>query len=323
MGTNGIEAFMNRPTDIAADSKGNYYVVETGGCQIKKFDKNLRYVKSFGHRGKGPGEFITPSAIFIAKNDRVYVSDDNLSKIMVYNVEGKYLEAISVKGHELYFKLLKNGNILLPNPVVGYAAGAKQFSLLHILDTDGKVIQKFGEGIIYKTFPAANGGNRFRFDVDKNGNIIISFLFQNRIEKYDNTGRLRMSIKREILKEMIIDKKENLYYALSCGVSFDEKGRIWNLERVKRPPRPDRKTLEEAIINEDGILRIDKNKLDLPEKTDQYALDLYNQDGIFLYRYNLDHYCSNLRIIGDKLFVCDIDLTMDFYVYQINEKLSQ
>ena len=192
-------------------------------------------------------------------------------------------------------------------------------SLIHVLDSDGKVIQKIGSGKTFKTPPLSNGGNRFRFDVDNTGNILIAFLFQNRIEKYDDSGKLQFSLQREISKKMIINKKENAYYALTCGICFDEKGQIWNLERVKRPSRPNKEDYEKAMINENGMLRIDYSKLDIPEETDQFALDLYDQEGLHLNRYNLDHYCSNLRIIGDKLFICDADVTMDFYVYQLNE----
>ena len=119
---------------------------------------------------------------------------------------------------------------------------------------------------------------------------------------------------------MVTYKKENAYYALTRGVCFDEKGRIWNLERLKRPTRPNREDYEKAWQN--GHQRPDLSKLDLPEKTDEFALDLYNPDGVHLFRHNLAHYCDNLRIIGDKLFVCDTEVSMDLFVYQIIEKVA-
>ena len=320
VGTNSVDAFMNKPCDIDGDSKGNYYVLETGGCQVKKFDKNLKYIKSFGRFGKGPGEFIRPSSIFIDDNDRIYVGDGMQSKILVFDVDGRYLEAISVSKTELIFKILKNGNMIFRNPIAGVRAD-KKLSLLHIVDSDGKVIQKIGEGKIFKKTRLAIGGNRFRFDVDKTGNIAVVFLFQNRIEKFDSSGELQFSIQREISPKMVTYKKENAYYALTKGVSFDKKGRLWNLERVKRPTRPNREDYEKARQN--GLQRPDMSKLDLPEKTDQFALDIYDQEGLRLNRHNLVHYCDNLRIIGDKLFVCDTEVAMDFFVYQIIEKVSQ
>ena len=318
IGRNGPEAFMKEPCDIAADSKGNYYVLEQEGSCIKKFDQDLKYVKTFGGYGKGPGEFVRPFRIFIDKNDLIYASDGLTSIINVYNVEGEYQKKIKMKGHELYFSVCEDGNIVVPNPTVGYAARAEKLSLIHVLDHEGKFIKSFGKGIIYKKFPLSNGGNRFVFTSDKDENNILVFLFQNRIEKYNADGKLLFSSSRVIKDEMYINKKENAYYALSVGVSADQEGRIWNLERVNRPRRLTKEDFEKASYRDaNGIVKLDKSKLDFPDKTDQYAIDLYSPDGEFLYRYPLDHYGSNIKVIGDKLFICDTGFTMDFYVYQI------
>ena len=318
LGNNGLSAFMQEPCDIAADSKGNYYVVEQEGCCIKKFDSNLKYIKTFGRFGKGPGEFIRPARIFIDKNDLIYVSDNMFSIINIFDMEGKYLRNIKLKGHELYFGIHENGNIVVPNPNMGYVAGAKKPPLIHILNSEGKFIEAYGKGIIYKKFPLSNGGNRFVFTTDQNGNSILIFLFQNRIEKYNAQGKLLLSASRVIKDEMVINKKENAYYSLSVGVSVDQEGKIWNLERVNRPPRISNEDFEKASYTDaNGIIKIDKSKLDWPDEVKQYAVDLYNPDGEFLYRYPLDHYCNNIRVIGDRLFICDKGFTMDFYVYQI------
>jgi hypothetical protein len=317
LGNNGLNAFMKKPCDIAADSKGNYYVVEQEGCCIKKFDNNLKYIKTFSRFGKGPGEFIRPGSIFIDKNDLIYVSDNMASLINVFDVEGKYLRNIKLKGHELYFGVHENGNIVVPNPSLRYVAGLKKLNLIHLLDGEGKFIKAFGKGIIYEKHPLSEGGNRFILTSDQNENIIIVFLFQNRIEKYNAQGKLLVSASRVIKDEMLINKKENTYYSLSVGVDVDNEGRIWNLERVNRP-RMTKEDIKKATYKDvDGIIKFDKSRIDWPDKTNQYAVDLYNPYGEFLFRYPLDHYCSNLRVIGDRLFICDTGYTMDFYVYQI------
>jgi hypothetical protein len=314
--------FLNKPIDIDADADGNYYVLEEGNHRIKKYDCNFKYIKSFGRWGRGPGEFLVPSAIEIDQSGNIYVGDNMHERLLVFDDDGNLKKSVSVNGHEMFFKILSNGNIYIINPTIGYADGAQELSLLHLLDSIGKRLFEIGDGIIYKQPPFSNGGNRFRFDVDQSGNVCIVFLFQNRIEKYNAEGEMIFSMKRAILDEMQINKKLDLYYALTGGLSFDDKGRIWNIERVHRPPKYSSETLKNALVVEDGRIRVDRSKLPTPQKTDQYAIDLYNQDGVFLYRYNLDHNCSNIRIIGDKLFVFDKEHSMDIYIYQITDKTS-
>src|SRR4029453_10179091 len=51
----------NRPTDVAWDAQGNIYVADGyGNSRIAKFDRNGKYLKSWGSRGSGPGQFNIP-----------------------------------------------------------------------------------------------------------------------------------------------------------------------------------------------------------------------------------------------------------------------
>ena len=47
-------------TFFTADKKGNMYVGEMYDAHIKQFDELGNYIKSFGKKGAGPGEFLMP-----------------------------------------------------------------------------------------------------------------------------------------------------------------------------------------------------------------------------------------------------------------------
>src|SRR5678815_1922109 len=56
----------NRPTDVAWDAAGNIFVADgMGNARIAKFNNKGVFVKSWGSRGTGQGQFATVSAIVV------------------------------------------------------------------------------------------------------------------------------------------------------------------------------------------------------------------------------------------------------------------
>jgi hypothetical protein len=81
-----------QPTDVAWDSQGNIYITDGYvNSRVAKYDKNGDWVKSWGEPGTGPGQFRTPHAIAIDKNDNVYVGDRGNRRVQIFDVNGKYL----------------------------------------------------------------------------------------------------------------------------------------------------------------------------------------------------------------------------------------
>jgi hypothetical protein len=81
-----------QPTDVAWDSQGNIYITDGYiNSRVAKYDKNGNWVKSWGEPGTGPGQFRTPHAIAIDRNDNVYVGDRGNQRVQIFNTDGKYL----------------------------------------------------------------------------------------------------------------------------------------------------------------------------------------------------------------------------------------
>ena len=86
-----------QPTDVAWDSQGNIYITDGYvNSRVAKYDKNGDWVKSWGTKGTGPGQFRTPHAIAIDKNDNVYVGDRANQRIQVFDTDGKFLRMFSI-----------------------------------------------------------------------------------------------------------------------------------------------------------------------------------------------------------------------------------
>ena len=75
--------------DLGAD--GNIFVSDGyGNSRVAKFDKEGNFVKSWGERGTGKGDFNTPHSIVIDKNQNLYVADRGNSRIQVFDTDGNF-----------------------------------------------------------------------------------------------------------------------------------------------------------------------------------------------------------------------------------------
>src|ERR1700676_4908847 len=83
----GVESdIFQRPTDVAWDSLGNIYVSDGyGNARVAKFDKNGVFIKSWGSRGSGTGQFNTPHSLAIDLQGNVYVADTGNHRIQVFD----------------------------------------------------------------------------------------------------------------------------------------------------------------------------------------------------------------------------------------------
>ena len=76
-------------TDVAFDSADKTYISDGYiNSRIAKVDKYGNWLKSWGERGNGPGQFSTPHALAVDAKDNVYVADRGNHRIQVSDREG-------------------------------------------------------------------------------------------------------------------------------------------------------------------------------------------------------------------------------------------
>src|SRR6516162_2686469 len=79
-------------TDVAFDSADKTYI----NSRIAKVDKYGNWLKSWGERGNGPGQFSTPHALAVDAKDNVYVADRGNHRIQVLDGEGNFLRQMTI-----------------------------------------------------------------------------------------------------------------------------------------------------------------------------------------------------------------------------------
>ena len=95
------EAWLQLPYSVDVDDRGNYYVVDVLARTVFVWDKTGRYVRRFGSEGQGPGELtFSPrgngghQGYIASAGDRIYVFDGTVSRVSVFDREGKFIRSI-------------------------------------------------------------------------------------------------------------------------------------------------------------------------------------------------------------------------------------
>jgi sugar lactone lactonase YvrE len=88
----------DRPTGIAFAPNGDIFISEGhaptfGNSRITKFDKNGKFIKSFGHLGSGDGELKGPHVLAFDSQGRLFVADRSNSRVAIFDQDGKFLTA--------------------------------------------------------------------------------------------------------------------------------------------------------------------------------------------------------------------------------------
>jgi sugar lactone lactonase YvrE len=92
-----VDGLFRQPTDVAWDSRGNIYITDGYiNSRVAKYDKNGDWVKSWGSKGTGPGQFNLPHAIAIDLQDNIYVGDRSNHRIEVFDTEGNFKRMFSI-----------------------------------------------------------------------------------------------------------------------------------------------------------------------------------------------------------------------------------
>jgi DNA-binding beta-propeller fold protein YncE len=87
--------FFNSPSDVLVAPNGDIFVADGHGgdtnARIVKFAKDGTFLKTWGKKGSGPGEFNVPHRLAMDSQGRLFVADRSNSRIQIFDQDGKFL----------------------------------------------------------------------------------------------------------------------------------------------------------------------------------------------------------------------------------------
>ena len=95
---------LNQPNDVAIADNGDIFVAQghtpgpNGDARVLKFGKDGTFIKSWGGKGTGPGQFQVAHGIAIDAKGQLWVADRENQRMQVFQPDGTFVREIRYKG---------------------------------------------------------------------------------------------------------------------------------------------------------------------------------------------------------------------------------
>lgn len=200
----GNGRFLFNCYSVTVDAEDNLYVFDDLQTTIFKFDKDLKYVTSFGKRGEGKGEIICDQGychvvLNVGVDGNLYVNVNQTKTILVFDKDGKFLRRH--KYNEVIDKPQadKAGNII---------SGTIEKDLLTIANEK--------KGVIYSS-PIKDFFNKFLFFLPDREFLHVTSDIQ--------TTLIRMELMKN--SKMMIYVNSSSYLLLFDGNKLEKAEKVW------------------------------------------------------------------------------------------------
>lgn len=325
--------------DIESDADGNIYVLDDLSREVRVFDHDGRHVRTFGGRGRGPGEFQDPWILKWTPRGELLVIDVGANRYAIFSTAGRELRTAprppgggSLQAHSSAFD--REGNFydsrqLRPLP------GASVF------DRPTVIVQFDAAMHPVDTFPlpafetqswtwfASDGRSARRVDVpfaakriwsfDESGDLWIAISDQYRLIRQTPRGDTLQIIEREVARQ-VVSAAEKREAVESVQRRFPQMSLNADEVPLVKP------VIETFLIDDAGYVWVRSTTTDpkaanlAADERVRYVFDVFEPSGRFLGRAPVEIPGRILKIRGSYAYAVANDSLG--YPYMLRGRIS-
>lgn len=284
---------ISQATDMVVDNENNLYVLSQFESTVTVFDDSGKYIRNMGRHGEGPQDLFRPNRMSFYEN-KLYIFQSP-SSIKIWDTKGEYIDRIIITlGNYFLIKPIKDSFLVLS--FIATVDNRKihnwSFSKTSINFKDKNVLLKYEKNrdTEFKYSPESvltiSKNNQFYFPEKSDIYSII---------KYDLSGKPILSFGRKY-KSIPFSKEARMYYQKLFGESV-QAGRLSDLP--KYPP-----VIRIVFLDSQGNVWVVSGEInhDLDENGIESTVDIFNEDGIWLYTFKFNDISYQSFIKNDRFY---------------------
>lgn len=149
----------------------NDTIVLQSGQEVFSFDKNGKWITNFMNQGQGPEEYIQIDGLRVMSG-LIYILDRNSKKIVVYTLNGSYVNSIRLEYEFIDFFLPDKDTIVLSS---GYYNQSK-YNFIWVDSRSGQILTKLAP---YDLGQTVSFDNYIPFAGTYNNDLVVNTLFSH------------------------------------------------------------------------------------------------------------------------------------------------
>jgi len=283
---------ITHPFALDVDKSGNIFILDHYSSTVKKFDRDGKFVKSFGRQGNGPGEMSSSFCLSIL-NDTIFVEDGGSARMVKFDLEGKFIANVNLnKVSPNFLSSIQNKFFISNNFDVKMEKDGVQLGYNLALMNSKFEVTKQLNSVYLKVGPqGCNFLDLASIFAHSENEVFVAENSDSRykIKVLDLSGNLKYQIEKDfkkipLLKDEVEKLKKQLiksygpetanittpYKKAINNMFVDKNNRLWVISSQER--KPENKKNFYADIFQDGVF-LNTIKLDITEGDDFFNIN--------------------------------------------------
>jgi hypothetical protein len=273
------------PHDIAVDSQGNIYVLDSRLSSIKKFDKNGKFLTNIGNKGIGPGEMQTASQMLIHE-DSIYVSDAETMQHLIFGTDGDFIRNLILEinirlnsmipvNSEIFISVMDSWDVREDGYYYTSDLHLRDFKFNVLKSLSRKVGKYEGENTNLHDFSTSFGVGKNQIYIAKNSTEEYT------IDVLSATGDLLYKIKKNYRKIEMPEKDADEFAKSKKTADLDDVDRKFKIKY--------KKAINDMsmFVDKNGYLLVQVPLERKKENEFDFVVDAF-KDGVFINRFKMD-----------------------------------